>query len=88
MRYRIQMNHHRHMMLGYIGHHHNQIDLHHILPFRHHHMQRQNQQLNQVQEQLPPQNIQPVQAGMQQQFRSTEEYKPIGMFGSSRDKMN
>jgi len=47
------------------------------------------QQLNQVQEQIPPQNIQPVQAGMQQQqFRSTEEYKPIGMFGSSRDNMN
>ena len=30
---------------------------------------------------------QPVQHHMQQQFRNTSDYKPIGMFGSNQEKM-
>ena len=39
---------------------------------------------------LQQQNVsqQPVQMSMQQQqFRSTEEYKPIGMFGSNEKRI-
>lgn len=44
-------------------------------------------EVTKVQEQAQPVH-QPVQLPMQQQFRSTKDFKPMGIFDSSKDKLN